>query len=93
MYGVFVAFQYGVLGPFVICVSCFLCHSVLSVPCSRVVTCWERAGLLAFLCVKFSCDFCHFPIWCPGSGVVLDCINSSSLLPQSDAGHGSCSQW
>ena len=18
--------------------------------------------------------FCHFPIWCPGSGVVLDCI-------------------
>ena len=18
--------------------------------------------------------FCHFPVWCPGSGVVLDCI-------------------
>ena len=20
--------------------------------------------------------FCHFPVWCPGSGVVLDCIES-----------------
>ena len=28
---------------------------VLSVPCSLVVTCWERAGLLAVLCVAFSC--------------------------------------
>ena len=36
-----------------------------------VITCWERADLLALLCVIFSC-----PIWCPGSGVVLDCINS-----------------
>ena len=23
--------------------------------------------------------FCHFPMWCPGSGVVLDCIDSWSL--------------
>ena len=31
---------------FVICVSFFVCHIVLSVPCSLVVTCWERADLL-----------------------------------------------
>ena len=39
----------------------FLCHTVLSVPCSLVVTCWERADLLALLCVMFSCDFVTFP--------------------------------
>ena len=25
--------------------------------------------------------FCHFPVWCPGSGEVLDCIDSLSLSP------------
>ena len=25
--------------------------------------------------------FCHFPLWCPGSGVVLDCIDFRSLPP------------
>ena len=29
-----------------------------------------RTGLLALL------YFCQFPMWCPGSGVVLDCIDS-----------------
>ena len=29
----------------------------VSVPCSLVVTCWERADLLAVVCVVF----CHFP--------------------------------
>ena len=33
-----------------------LCYAVLSVLCSLVVTCWERADLLALLCL------CHFPI-------------------------------
>ena len=56
---------------------CYLCfvsviHSVL---CSLVVTWGERAGLLALMCVMFSSVFCHFPMWCPGSGVVLDCID------------------
>ena len=27
------------------------------VPCSLVVTCWERADLLALLCAMFSCVF------------------------------------
>ena len=42
---------------FVICVSC---HTVLYVPCSHMVTCWERADLLAFLYVMFLC-FVTFP--------------------------------
>ena len=37
---------------------------------------WEMANLLALLYVMC---FCHFPIRCPGSGVVLDCIDSLSL--------------
>ena len=49
---------------------------VLSVHYSLVVTCWERASLLALLYVMFSC---HFPMWCLGLGVVLDCIDSWSL--------------
>ena len=32
-----------------------VCCTVVSVPCSLVVTCWERADLLAVVCVVFSC--------------------------------------
>ena len=35
----------------------FVCYAVVSVPCSLVVTCWERADLLADVFV----EFCHFP--------------------------------
>ena len=52
---------------------------MIFVSCSVVVTCWERADRLAFLYVRCSFDFCHFPIRCPGSAVVLDCIDSRSL--------------
>ena len=37
---------------------------------------WDRADLLAHLCVMFPCVFYHFPIWYLGSGVGLDCIDS-----------------
>ena len=37
-----------------------LCHTVVSVPCSLVVTCGERADLLALACVMFSCVFVTF---------------------------------
>ena len=37
-----------------------VCHAVLSVHCSLVITCWERADLLALLCVMFSCLFVTF---------------------------------
>ena len=41
---------------FVLCV--YLSDTVLSVPCSLAVTCWERADLLTILYVMFSCG--HF---------------------------------
>ena len=50
-----------------------ICHAFVSVHGCLVVTCWERADLLLIV-------FCHFPMWYPGSGVVLDCIDSRSLL-------------
>ena len=52
-----------------VCLSC----TVLSVSCSLVVICMERADLLALLRVVFSC---HFPLWCPRLGVVHECIDS-----------------
>ena len=32
-----------------------VCFDVVSVSCSLVVTCWERADLFAAICVEFSC--------------------------------------
>ena len=34
--------------------------AVVSVPCSLVVTCWEKADLLAVVCVLCFLVFCHF---------------------------------
>ena len=58
----------------------YLCNAVLFVPCSCVITCWERVYLLALLCNDFLV-FCYFPIWCIGSGMVLDCIDSNLCSP------------
>ena len=54
---------------FMLCV----CHAFLSFHCSLVVTCWERADLLARLHLKFSCvlSLSHV-VYC----VVLDFIDS-----------------
>ena len=38
-----------------------VCHAVLSVPCSLVVTCWQRVDLLALLYTMFSCVLVTFP--------------------------------
>ena len=38
-----------------------VCHAFLSVHCILVVTCWERADLLALLDMMFSCVFVTFP--------------------------------
>ena len=48
-----------------------LCKSVCM---CFVDTCWERADLLALVCGVY-CEFVTFPL-APGSGVVLDCIDS-----------------
>ena len=48
-----------------LCVSVYMC---------LVVTCWERANLLAIVCgVLLRLSLSH---WYPGSGVVIDCIDS-----------------
>ena len=52
-----------------------VCHAFAPVHCCLVVTCWERADALTLVCDVKLC-FCHFPIWYPGSGVVLYCIDS-----------------
>ena len=55
-------------------------HVFLFVHCWLVVTCWESADLFSLVCDVLLC-FCQFPMWYPGSGVLLDCINSWSLPP------------
>ena len=64
-------------GSFVLFMSC-VCHAFMSVHCCLVVTCLERADLLALVCDVWLC-FCYFPIWYPETGLVLDCIDSGSL--------------
>ena len=58
-----VIFVFCVLQAFAFIHSCF------------VVTCWERADLLALVGDVY-CIFFYFPMLYPGSGVVLDCIVS-----------------
>ena len=49
-----------------------VCHAFASDHCCLVVTCWEKADLLALVCDVYLC-FCYFPIlWYPGSGVAID---------------------
>ena len=54
-----------------LCASVYMC---------LVVTCWERADLLAlvFWCLTVSLSLSHWYSW---SGVILDCIDSWSLHP------------
>ena len=58
---------------------CYLCFVFvmlfLSVHCSFAVT--FEIGLASWLSCKLCyIVFCHFPLWCPGSGVVIDWIDS-----------------
>ena len=52
---------------------CFY-YTALSVPCKA---CDQLTSKLSCLCVFRV--FCYCPKWCPGSGVMLDCIDSQSL--------------
>ena len=57
-----------------------ICHAFLSVYCSLVVTCRERANLLVPVYVMFSCVFVTFSSSVLGQvSWVLDCIDSRSL--------------
>ena len=48
-----------------LCASVYMCF---------VVTCWGRADLLTLVCGVY-CEF-SLSHWYPGSGVVVDCIDS-----------------
>ena len=52
-----------------------LCYAILSVPCSLVITCWEKVDLLVLLCIVFFCilSLSHMV---SRPGVVLGCIDS-----------------
>ena len=39
----------------------FFCYTVLSIPCSLNVNCWERTDFLALLCFLFTLCFVTFP--------------------------------
>ena len=57
---------------FVIYISCLSCFLVCSLqPCGHLLgTGWPLGSLVYDVFV-----FCHFPMLCPVSGVVLDCID------------------
>ena len=50
-------------------------HAFAPVHCCLVITCWERADLLALVGDVY-CNFRYFSLWYHGSGVVLGCIVS-----------------
>ena len=61
---------------------CFLRLVFLMLSRLFIAALWSSAGKeLTFwhLFVMFNCIFYYFPMWYPGSGVVLDCIVSRSL--------------
>ena len=65
------------------CYLCFLlCHAFLSVHCSIVVTCWDRADLLTLFYVMFYCVFVTFPcvylgqVWCVIVSIPDRCLHS-----------------
>ena len=64
-----------------LCFFCLVCARLLyvSVDMCLVVTCWESlTSWLSLWCLYVSLSLSH---WYPGSGVVLDCMNSRSLHP------------
>ena len=53
---------------------CYLCFVFVMPSCLLIAPLLSPAG--KGLTSLLFCVLCHFPIWCPGSDVVLDCINS-----------------
>ena len=57
---------------------CYLWFVFVMLSCLFIAALCSQAGKglnLGFLVCDVSLCFCHLPMWCPGSGVVLDCIN------------------
>ena len=58
---------------------CYLCRVFVMRLRLFIAPLWSPAakGLTSWLLfVMFNYVFCHFSMWYPGSGVVLDCIDS-----------------
>ena len=58
---------------------CYFCFVFVMFSCLFILALWSPAGkgLASWLsCTGCVIVFCHFPIWYPGSGVVLDFTNS-----------------
>ena len=58
---------------------CFLCLVFLMLSRLFIAALWSPAGkgqASWLLLVMFIVFFVYFPMWYPGSGVVLDCIDS-----------------
>ena len=58
---------------------CYLYFVSVMLSCLFLAALWSSAGkgltFGSFVCNVFLC-LCHVPIWCPGSGVVFDFIDS-----------------
>ena len=54
----------------------FVFHACLCYINAVMLSSLLLAALRSHACVLCFLVFCHFPIWCSGSGVVLDCIDS-----------------
>ena len=66
-----VLFQLTIFVIYVSSLSCFLVCSLQ--PCGHLLgKGWSLGSLVYYVLLCF----CHFPMWCSGSGVVLDCIDS-----------------
>ena len=59
---------------------CYLCFVSVMLSCLFIAALWSPAAgkcwpLGSLVCNVLLC-FCHFLIWCPGPGGLLDCIDS-----------------
>ena len=57
---------------------CYLCLKLVFImpSCLFLVVLWSPAGVGWPLVCDVFLSCCYFPMWCLGSGVVLDCIDS-----------------
>ena len=57
-----------------------VCHAVLSVHCSLVVICWERANIMAHFYVMFFCVSVTFPRGVMGQYLIVSIPDLCLLL-------------
>ena len=64
---------------YVSCLSCFFVYALQ--PCGHLLgKGWPLGSLVCYVLLCF----CYFPMWCPGSGVLLDCKDFRSFPPYFD---------